>query len=41
MKIVFSLYSQKQVFENRKQKLLPNITLFSKFSNKNMNMYVT
>ena len=26
-KIVFSLYSQKQVFENKKQKLLPNITL--------------
>ena len=26
-KIVFSLYFQKQVFENRKQKLLPNITL--------------
>ena len=25
-KIVFSLYSQKQVFENRKQKLLLNIT---------------
>ena len=24
--IFFSLYSQKQVFENRKQKLLPNIT---------------
>ena len=23
----FSLYSKKQVFENRKQKLLPNITL--------------
>ena len=23
----FSLYSQKQDFENRKQKLLPNITL--------------
>ena len=28
-KIVFFLYSQKQVFENRKQKLLPNITLTS------------
>ena len=28
-KIVFSLHSQKQVFENRKQKLLPNITLYS------------
>ena len=27
-KIVFSFYSQKQVFENRKQKLLPNITLY-------------
>ena len=26
-KIVFSLYSQKQVFENRKQKPLPNTTL--------------
>ena len=26
-KIFFSLYSQKQVFENRKQKMLPNITL--------------
>ena len=26
-KIVFSLYSQKQIFENRKQKLLPNISL--------------
>ena len=25
--IFFSLYSQKQVFENKKQKLLPNITL--------------
>ena len=25
-KIVFSLYSQKQVFENKKQKLLLNIT---------------
>ena len=27
-KIVFSFYSQKQVFENRKQKLLPNIILY-------------
>ena len=26
-KIVFSLYYQKQVYENRKQKLSPNITL--------------
>ena len=38
-KIVFSLYFPKQVFENRKQKLLPNITLifliFSYISNKN------
>ena len=25
--IIFSLYSQKQVFENKKQKLLPKITL--------------
>ena len=25
-KKIFSLYSQKQVFENRKQKLLPDIT---------------
>ena len=29
-KIVFSLYYQKQVFENRKQKLLPNITLVTR-----------
>ena len=29
-KIVFSLYYQKQVYENRKQKLLPNITLHFK-----------
>ena len=29
-KIVFSLYSQKQVFENRKQKLLPNNSLLEK-----------
>ena len=27
-KIVFSLHSPKQVFENRKQKLLPNIILY-------------
>ena len=27
-KIVFSFYSQKQVFENRKQKMLPNIILY-------------
>ena len=25
--IVFSFYSQKQIFENKRQKLLPNITL--------------
>ena len=27
----FSLYSSKQVFENKKQKLLPNITFMSIF----------
>ena len=36
-KIVFSLYFQKQVFENGKQKLLPNITLQFPSSSSNTN----
>ena len=35
----YFLYSQKQVFENRKQKLLPNITSVLKKKNNNNNAF--
>ena len=39
-KLFFSLYSQKQVFENRKQKLLPNITLFNLKTQRKWNKFI-